>query len=301
MKTNQLFKMLPAFLVVITFGLYSCNNENDSAINGEGQFRLNITDAPIDEEGITGVFVTFTGIEYQKDDGPWVRAEEFEGPITINLLELQNGRTTLMGDFSAGSGNYTGLRFMLDAPSLGRDGSNPGCFVEFEDGRRVPLFVPSGAQTGYKAKGTFSVPVNGNVEITADFDLRKSVTRAGNSGRYILKPTIRIIANNESGTIQGTISNRQAETGYVVFLYETGTYSESESADPAEGESRFPNAVSSTAVEANGDFRLAFIGAKTYDLVIAAVDSKGIPTVIKIVPEVMVKSREITSITIALN
>lgn len=299
MKTkNQLFGMIVVFISAISFGLLSCSN--DENINGEGQIKMNITDAPIDEEGVTGVYITFLGIEYQKEGGPWQTAEEFEGPVTINLLELQNGRTELLGDFTAGAGRYTGVRFKLDAATRGSTASNPGCYITFEDGTQVPLFVPSGEQTGYKAVGEFTVPVNGTVEITADFDLRKSVTKAGVTGMYLLKPTIRVIVNNEAGDIRGNISNRNAESAYVVYAYEAGSYDESESDDPEGEEVRFPNAISSTGAEDNGDYILAFLAPKSYDLIVAEIDAEGAPTVVQIVTDVTVDSRQVTIANIEL-
>lgn len=300
MKTiKKLFGLTGAMIALFTFGLFSCSN--DEAINGAGQIKLNITDAPIDQEGVTGVFITFIGIEFQKDGGPWQTAEEFESPVTINLLELQNGRTELLGDFSAGAGNYTGIRFMLDAPERSRNTSNPGCYIEFEDGSKEPLFVPSGAQTGYKAVGEFTVPLNGSVEITADFDLRKSVVKAGASGMYLLKPTIKVIVNNQAGGIRGNITNRDTESSYVVYTYETGAYTDDESADPLGESIRFPNSVSNTGTEENGDYILAFLAPEDYDMIVVAVDAEGNPNVVKIVTNVTVTSREVTVVNIDLN
>lgn len=296
-KLKKLFG-LGSVMIALSFGLFSCSDDDN--ISGEGQIKLNITDAPIDEEGVTGVFITFTGIEFQKDGGQWEVAEEFEGPVTINLLDLQNGRTELMGNFSAGAGNYTGVRFMLDAATRGSNASNPGCYITFDDGSEVPLFVPSGEQTGYKTVGAFSVPLNGTVEITADFDLRKSVTKAGATGMYLLKPTIRIIVNNESGNIRGNITNRDSESTYVVYAYESGTYTDEESVEPLAEEVRFPNAVSNTGAEDNGDYILAFLAPKDYDLIVVAMDSEGNPTVVKIVTDVTVTSREVTVTNIDL-
>ena len=82
---------------------------------------------------------------------------------------------------------------MLDIPEIGPPPTSPGCYIEFAGNTTEPLFVPSGGQTGYKAIGHFEVSVNGTVEVTADFDVRKAVVVAGSS--YILKPTIKLIVN----------------------------------------------------------------------------------------------------------
>ena len=259
-------------IILISFA--ACNQDDD--MEGKGTVSMQITDAPIDEAGVIGVFVTFTGIEYQLSGGSWEEFTDFEGPLTVNLLELQNGETELMGDFSAYAGNYTGLRFLLDAAVQNQgEVSNPGCYITFEDGSEEPLFVPSGGQTGYKAIGEFAVPVNGTIGVTADFDLRKSVTKAGASGKYLLNPTIRVIVNDQAGDIQGQIENRVEGSTYVVYAYEQGTYSEEEAAEPSEGENRFPNAVTSAAVDAEGNYVLAFLSPGDYEVIVVEVTAEG--------------------------
>jgi hypothetical protein len=83
---------------------------------------------------------------------------------------------------------------MLDIPEKGSHKANPGCYIEFADNSTEPLFVPSGNETGYKAIGQFTVPVNGTVEVTADFDVREAVVVADSS--YILNPTIKLTVND---------------------------------------------------------------------------------------------------------
>jgi len=85
---------------------------------------------------------------------------------------------------------------MLDIPEDGSDKANPGCYLKFTDNSTEPLFVPSGGETGYKAIVHFEVPVNGTVEVTADFDARKAVVVSGSS--YILNPTIKLMINDQS-------------------------------------------------------------------------------------------------------
>lgn len=249
--------------------LYSCSNEKDLE---HGTLSLNLTDAPTDAENVSGVFVTITGVEYQKEGESWQVLENFVGPVTVNLLDLTEGKTTLLGDFEIEEGRYTGLRFKLDAAENGGKPGGDATFMEFKDGSREPLYVPSGMKSGYKAKGEFVVPVNAMVAITADFDVRKSVVKAGNSGKYLLKPVIRIIVNNQAGTIAGTIPGLATtdEYSYVVYAYEAGTYQEEEAAEPAAEEVRFPNAVSSAGVKEDGTFVLPFLAPGKYDLVVVS-------------------------------
>ena len=158
-----------------------------------GTLKLYLCDAPTDAENVTGVYITINEIQYHRD-GQWITCDEFVGPKTYDLLELTGGNSTLLGELTLPSGNYTQIRFMLDIQEIGPPPSNPGCYIEFADNSTEPLFVPSGGETGYKAIGRFEVPVNQTVVVTADFDVREAVVVAGSS--YILKPTIKLIVND---------------------------------------------------------------------------------------------------------
>jgi hypothetical protein len=158
-----------------------------------GTLKLYLSDAPIDAENVTGVYITIDEIQYHRD-GQWITCEEFIGPETYDLLELTGGNSTLLGELTLPSGNYTQIRFMLDIQEMDSPPASPGCYIEFADNSTEPLFVPSGGQTGYKGIGRFEVPVNETVEVTADFDVREAVVVAGSS--YILKPTIKLIVND---------------------------------------------------------------------------------------------------------
>jgi len=155
-----------------------------------GTLKLYLSDAPLDAENVTGVYISINEIQYHLD-GQWVTCEEFEGPQTYNLLELTGGNSALLGNFTLPAGNYTQIRFMLDIPEKGSHKTNPGCYIKFADNSTNPLFAPSGGGTGYKAIGRFEVTANGTVEVIADFDVRKAVVVAGSS--YILKPTIKLM------------------------------------------------------------------------------------------------------------
>lgn len=269
-KKNLLLFTLIGFLAI----LWSCDDSLQETQNG--RVSLALTDAPIDDENLAGVFITITGIEYKKGNGQWQTFEEFEGPQEFNLMELTNGDTAMLGEFNSGAGNYTGLRFLLEASERGEGPkSTPGCYLLYKDSTQQPLFVPSGGQTGYKAVGSFSVPANGNVEVTADFDARKSVVKAGKSGKYLLKPTIRLIVNNQAGSISGRVNNRADTLDYTVYAYEQGAYEDSEADEPEEESNRFPNATSSSGVEEDGSYQLSFLAEGEYELVVGASDEEG--------------------------
>ena len=170
MKNSRIVRMFAALLLGGSL-LVGCGSDE----SGNGTLRLSITDAPTDAENVAGVYVAITGVEYRTDGSSWQPFEGFGDPYTVNLLDLTDGKTALLGDFSVEAGTYDGLRFQIDASENGGDVSNAATYIEFTNGSTQPLYVPSGTQSGYKAIGSFTVPVNGSVFITADFDVRKSV------------------------------------------------------------------------------------------------------------------------------
>lgn len=194
----------------------------------------------------------------------------------------------MLGDLTLPAGHYTQIRFMLDIPEIGPPPANPGCYIEFADNSTAPLFVPSGGETGYIAIGQFTVPINGEVEVTADFDVRKAVVTM--NSYYILVPTIRLIVNDQAGSIRGHITSNSGYTDVIVFAYEDETWAETEDDDPAVGQSRFPNSVTSAKMEGEGGYVLAFLAAGTYDLAVAGYNGAEFGEVLGFVSDVVVES-----------
>jgi len=258
---------------------------------GTGTLALYLSDAPIDAENVTGVYITINEIQYHIND-QWTTCEEFESPQTYNLLELTNGNSTLLGELTLPGGHYNQIRFILDIPEMGQTPASPGCYVEFTDNSTSPLFVPSGNTTGYKGVGQFTVPNNGTVQVTADFDVRKAVHLA--DSHYILRPTIRLVVNNEAGRISGSIANNSTYTDIIVFAYEDGTWADTEDDEPVAPESRFPNAVNSGKMCEDGRYTIPLLAAGTYDLVIAGYSGDVFGEVLGFVSDVVVESNKTT-------
>jgi len=301
MKTKGII-LLSIFAIFLTFT--SCEEEETSTDNGT--LSLALTDAPIDDESVTGVYITINGLQYHKQKNSWA---DFEGYETkkVNLLELTDGMTEMLGSFEMEAGQYNQLRFMLDAPTYGEGPkANPGCYITFKDGTQKELFVPSAGKTGFKATGAFRVPSNGEVKLTADFDVRKSVVNANQSGMYILKPTIRLVVDNEAGKIAGNLTNLPDTTSdYIVYAYEDETYdvTETEVPDTLEEaeENRFPNAVTSDIIGEQNGYQLNWLAPMTYDLVVTRYVDSEFKEVIGISQDVTVESKKTTNKVIDLS
>ncbi len=292
MKRSNLFLAIIALVAILFAG---CETGND-----KGTVNLSITDAPIDAEDIVGVYITVTDVQYHLGSAKFESFPNFEGPQTFNLLDLTRGQSAMMGSLELSAGHYTQIRFILDAPERGKGTpTNPGCYIEFGDGTTAPLYVPSGSQSGFKGVGAFNVPSNGSVDITADFDVRKSVLRTGsNVERYVLKPTIRLVVDNQAGKIVGSVENIPEGVDIVVYAYQDGTYTEAETAEPAIETPRFPNAISSDMVCDQNSYHIAYLAPGLYDLVVVANLEGDFSEVLGVIEDVIVESKSTTSQTI---
>ncbi|AEV30086.1 hypothetical protein SpiGrapes_2310 [Sphaerochaeta pleomorpha str. Grapes] len=291
-KLHRFVKVfLGAFLV--TFLLLGCS----FAADGSGTIKLSLTDAPIvDAQNVEGVFITIQSVEYNLN-GAWIKDPDFIGPQVFNLLELTGGTVAPLSNTVIRAGEVTQIRFMLDVQEKGAaQKANPNNYIlidpnseadgNYDDDVKHELFVPSGSQTGYKAVGNFTIPRNGEVEITADFDVRKSVVKRGGLDEYILKPTLRLVVNHQAGTIAGNFTtNLSTYNAYTIFAYANGSYTDTEAPsgteDPDDTFIPFENAISSAVADpiSNG-YVLPFLSAGTYDLIIAGVADDGSYTVI---------------------
>ena len=184
-------KVLLALAIIV--GVLGASVVSCGESSGTGTLALYLSDAPLDAENVTGVYITINEIQYNLND-QWITCAEFVGPQTYDLLELTGGNFILLGELTLPAGNYTQIRFMLDIAETGSHKVNPGCYIEFADNSTEPLFVPSGGETGYKAIGQFEVPDGGTVEVTAGFDVCEAVVVA--DSHYILNPTIKLIVNS---------------------------------------------------------------------------------------------------------
>ncbi len=282
-------KKLFLFSVSILIFLLSCSMGSDT-----GSLTLNLTDAPVRQDGLESVFITFTQIDANlPGSGGWQTLASFEDENdghgrTVDLMTLTEGKTIpLAEDVELPSGRVNQIRFALNAPEEGGDGSNPGCYLLYSDGTKVPLYIPSGTSTGFKAVNSFTVPVNGDVTVTADFDARKSLVDSGDVVK--LRPTIRLIVDDEAGRINGTVTTDGTYGNYTVFAYEEGDYDASEVSPDADG-IRFAGSVASSLVNDEGSYVLAFLAEGSYDLIVAGNDDGSDPVYVDAVYSVAVES-----------
>lgn len=135
-----------------------------------------------------------------------------EFPKTYNLRKLVNGVTEAIGSGEFSAGQYNQVRLIIgNSPELENnllgDPHPAANYVILNDGLGTvePLKIPSGFQTGIKLVHPFPVGEGEVKELVLDFDASRSVVKAGNSGKYILKPTIKVIEAEGKVDIGGTV------------------------------------------------------------------------------------------------
>lgn len=213
MSRSKSSLLLMSFIAAMTLGGCGDGSGNDPSAS-TGTVNLGVTDAPVD--GATHVVVEFTGVEV-KPQGASAISFIFPAPRQIDLLALQGGDSELLlVDTVLPAGQYEFVRLMVNADRNASDS-----YIDLEDGSRHALFIPSGNQSGLKLVSGFTVAAGGTSNFTIDFDLRKSIHNpAGQDGAYLLRPALRIIDNNQVGSISGTVAVATASaTGCSPAVY----------------------------------------------------------------------------------
>ncbi|MEA1988292.1 MAG: DUF4382 domain-containing protein [Pseudomonadota bacterium] len=160
------------------------------------------------------VWVEFAGLAIKKktegdetineeettDSSEWIEII-FSEPLKVDLLTLQgSNHISLLNEQTFPVGTYSEIRLMVNMDN------DLDTYIELTDGSKHELTVPSGSQTGLKVKGDITVPENGEVAFTIDFDVRKSIVVQGN-GEYKLSPVLKLTEDSLTGHISGTVES----------------------------------------------------------------------------------------------
>ena len=203
-------------LGIATAGLVACgggSSDGSSSGGGTGQMSLAVTDAPVDSA--SRVVVRFTHVELKPEDGESILidvSEEGEPVREIDLLTLQGQASeTLFENEEVPAGDYAWLRFHLEKDD--ERASFPGSqgdiattsFIEFVDKPEEGLIIPGGNQAGLQLSSGFSVPEDGQVSFTVDFDLRKAIKEDSRDGFHRMRRSLRLVDNGSVGSVTGTV------------------------------------------------------------------------------------------------
>jgi hypothetical protein len=257
-KTIRLF----AAFVIGAFSLAACT---DSSGTGTGLLTVRLTDAPFPFSEVTSVDVYVIRVDAKTaattDDeaadeaahGGWTTIATPNA--LINLLDLGSGKTMNLGATTLATGTYRSFRLILDT-----DQSS----ITLKDGSEPPIFFPSAGRTGIKVKldQPIELTEDGSV-MTLDFDIGRSFVMRGNTSAngFNFKPVIRAVAQDITGTVTGSVRANSATgagvPGATVEVLTAGSLLTDN--DPT-------HIVRSTASDADGNFRIAFLLPGSYVL-----------------------------------
>ena len=166
----------------------ACDNVSTDGSEGKSKLNLYLTDAPAEYEEVN-VDVQKIRIRYlPSGDTTDTTASEGKSrwvelpiePFRINLLELTDTDTLIAMTEDLKPGRYSELRLIL--------GEDNDIVI---GGEAYKLTTPSAQQSGYKIKFDARLESDEELDLSIDFDAERSVVKAGNSGKYILKPVLK--------------------------------------------------------------------------------------------------------------
>jgi Domain of unknown function (DUF4382) len=265
-KTSKsLNKTMAIFLLVSAITFMGCQKD-EVAASGSASTTIKITDAPIDDASVTGAFVTITDI---KLDGQSVQGFT---KTTVDLNAYQNGATKTIGNFNLEGKTYSSITFVLDY-DMDATGTAPGCYVLTSGSIKHKLQSTANSITVNKS---MTLQANATNSIIADFDLRKMITHqsGGSADKYDfataaeLETSIRVVAENNTGTISGSLTDGISGSGKVIaYAYKKGTFNRTtEIQGQGTSSIEFKNAVSSSLVSGSGSYQLHFLEGGQYEV-----------------------------------
>jgi len=267
MKALKLSAWIILSLSILIFT--ACGGGDSSDGGGTGTVSVGLTDSSTSK--YLAIYVTIDEVQVNKKNSSsngnsgW---KTVATPMkTYNLLKLVNGVTEILGENELESGTYQQIRMIIGKTAESENNINgephPNAnYVVLNDGSYVHLKIPSGYQTGVKLVHTFEVEEGGFVELVLDFEACKSVVETG-SGKYILKPTIKVIETANKYDVYGKVTEDNTDPAILI----TGALV---SAQISEGLSAtvVRSTLTSDVADEVGQYSLLLSPGQTYNIVV---------------------------------
>lgn len=165
-----------------------------------GTLSLKLTDAPV--EDVAEVWIEFDAVSVNNSDGE-TTTFALDPAVTVDLLTLTDGVSqTLVDEETLPPGVYSNIRLAVNAEFDGIFDS----YVIDDTGAQIELRVPSGSQSGLKVIDDVTITSNQGASFVLDWDVRKGLVDPRGQPGYFLKPTIRVIDESLSGTVDGSVA-----------------------------------------------------------------------------------------------
>jgi len=175
--------------LIFAAALVSCNKESITDNNqGPSRITFRLTDAPAVYDK---VFIDVVGAQVIINDT--IIDLEVNAGI-YNLLDFVNGKDTILVDQMIPAGELSQIRLIL--------GENNSLLIGPDS---HDLFTPSAQQSGLKLNVHTRITPGLSYEYIIDFDAARSIVATG-SGKFILKPVLKVFSKVVSGAIEGVVS-----------------------------------------------------------------------------------------------
>jgi len=246
-----------AVVAATALTLTGCGGSSD---DDSGTLNLAITDAAIDSA--QSVFVQISGVEVHSNS-QGAQQFDFSEAKTIDLLNLQGSASApLLESVALEAGSYQWMRLKVVTEG------DLDTYIVLDDGSSYELNIPSGSETGLKMNRGFDLAVNGSVDFTVDFDLRKSITAKGlkqGNPEFKLRPTLRTTDNSEIGHVNGMVDGTLLtqlcgdDNNYAVYIFEGSDV-------VADDEGSATSPITSSLLDDQYQYEIGFINAGDYTL-----------------------------------
>ena len=213
---------IAAAAVIALAGCSGSGNNAEPIQGSTGTFNLSVSDGGIDA---AKVCIKFDGVELKPADDEAPISIDFDAPEIVNLLANQGMNShPIVTNEVLPAGTYEWIRLKVDASRGSNAGladmdpnddvclADDGSYLITDTGQHFSLFIPSGDQSGLKLINDITIPVNASGDYTAEWDLGKSfIAPPGIAPDAIMKPVIKVVANNDVGTLVGQVADGLVE------------------------------------------------------------------------------------------
>jgi hypothetical protein len=191
---KSIFSKLFTGVAMVSAILFATSCQKTKSSNDKPRVQVRLTDAP--DPSVKEVWVDIREVKLMMSDTSEITLAGAH-PGIYNLLDLTNGKDTILADAEIPVGTISQIRLVL--------GDNN--YIITKSGEKMMLTTPSAQQSGLKVKINQAVTGGVLYRLILDFDAGKSIVKAGNSGKYILKPVLRIISFLASGgNVKGVVA-----------------------------------------------------------------------------------------------
>ncbi|HWB26893.1 MAG TPA: DUF4382 domain-containing protein [Chitinophagaceae bacterium] len=200
---------IPALAAAAVF-VSSCSKNDSGSSSGTSHMNVYMTDDPALYSSVK-VDVQDVQVHVNGDtsEGSWQSVHVLKAGV-YDLLDLSNGKDTLLASADVPAGKITQMRLVL--------GSNNSVTA---NGAEHTLITPSAQQSGLKLNIDQTLNAGVSYSLWLDFDAGKSIVKSGSD--YILKPVIRAYTKAETGAVKGYVLPITADASVYVMASATDT------------------------------------------------------------------------------